>query len=245
MADHPLYQRLFAGTQSDALLDFHDEVRARLAPQTAMLDLGCGDMGQTTRYRTPARIVWGADFKTHPNLNAPQWFRQLRSDGSIPFADASFDLVTCLWVFEHVRDPATFLAEIRRVLRPGGHLVALTPSTTHYIIGALRLLHFLPHARLQSLVKRLYRRPVHDTFRAWYRLNSARRLTYYGHAAGFDLIQLLRIPNQGYFYNWDPVHRAAILTDWLLDHVDPALGRLYMLATLRARSVAERRSTVA
>lgn len=42
-------------------------------------------------------------------------------DGArLPFSDASLDGVTCLEVLEHVPDPAVVIAEIARVLRPGG-----------------------------------------------------------------------------------------------------------------------------
>ena len=46
----------------------------------------------------------------------------------IPVGDAAFDLVIATEVVEHVPDPDALLAEIRRVLRPGGRLTASTPT---------------------------------------------------------------------------------------------------------------------
>jgi SAM-dependent methyltransferase len=43
------------------------------------------------------------------------------------FADASLDGVLAILVVQHLADPATFLAEIRRCLRPGGHLLVRAP----------------------------------------------------------------------------------------------------------------------
>lgn len=44
----------------------------------------------------------------------------------MPFADESFDCVTCGYVLEHVPDPRRGLNEISRVLRPGGRMLLLT-----------------------------------------------------------------------------------------------------------------------
>jgi SAM-dependent methyltransferase len=47
---------------------------------------------------------------------------------AIPFADSSFDLVTCLDVIEHTDDDVVSLRELRRVTRPGGWLVVTVPA---------------------------------------------------------------------------------------------------------------------
>jgi len=49
------------------------------------------------------------------------------SGHALPFPDASFDLVICAEVLEHVHDYRTVLAEIARVLRPGGRLAVSVP----------------------------------------------------------------------------------------------------------------------
>jgi SAM-dependent methyltransferase len=46
----------------------------------------------------------------------------------IPFSDAQFDLVICTQVLEYVPDPAAAIAEIHRVLRPGGSLLLSVPA---------------------------------------------------------------------------------------------------------------------
>ena len=49
----------------------------------------------------------------------------------LPFADASFDTVLACWMLYHVPDLDRGLAEIARVLAPGGKLVANTNSREH------------------------------------------------------------------------------------------------------------------
>jgi SAM-dependent methyltransferase len=52
---------------------------------------------------------------------------------SLPFEDASFDLVVAAWVLFHAADPDVALSEIARVLRTGGHMIAATNSELHLI----------------------------------------------------------------------------------------------------------------
>lgn len=49
----------------------------------------------------------------------------------LPFDDESFDVVAALWMLYHVTDLHRGLAEIRRVLRPGGRFVAVTNGDEH------------------------------------------------------------------------------------------------------------------
>jgi SAM-dependent methyltransferase len=46
----------------------------------------------------------------------------------LPFANDSFDCITCGWVIEHLPDPRPALAEFHRVVKPGGTLVLTTPN---------------------------------------------------------------------------------------------------------------------
>jgi 2-polyprenyl-3-methyl-5-hydroxy-6-metoxy-1,4-benzoquinol methylase len=55
------------------------------------------------------------------------------------YADATFDAVTLVELLEHLRDPRSLLAECRRILRPGGVMMATTPngaSWTAAVMGA-------------------------------------------------------------------------------------------------------------
>lgn len=50
---------------------------------------------------------------------------------AMPFEDAAYDAVLCIEVLEHVHDTSGALAEMRRVLRPGGELLITTPFLFH------------------------------------------------------------------------------------------------------------------
>ncbi len=59
----------------------------------------------------------------------------------LPFADASFDLVTCQTLLIHAHDPAAVIAEMARVARPGGLVLAAEPNNVASAL-ILELDHF-------------------------------------------------------------------------------------------------------
>ncbi|HWY31853.1 MAG TPA: methyltransferase domain-containing protein, partial [Candidatus Acidoferrum sp.] len=71
------------------------------------------------------------------------------------FPDNSFDAVTMNHVIEHVSEPVTLLAEVKRILKPSGRLVSITPniqSWGHAIFGECwRGLEIPRHLQIFSL----------------------------------------------------------------------------------------------
>jgi len=60
---------------------------------------------------------------------------------AVPFADGRFDVVTLFDVVEHVSSPATCLAEARRLLVPGGHLLLEAPNMAGWLPSVLGVRH--------------------------------------------------------------------------------------------------------
>ena len=93
-----------------------------------VLDLGCagGFMAEALDARG-ARVTGidpAAEAITAARAHAAQEGRIITYDvgvgEALPYADASFDSVVCVDVLEHVQDLTRVLAEVTRVLRPGG-----------------------------------------------------------------------------------------------------------------------------
>jgi 2-polyprenyl-3-methyl-5-hydroxy-6-metoxy-1,4-benzoquinol methylase len=62
----------------------------------------------------------------------------LVAGGRLPFPEAAFDVIVVVDMVEHVPDDRAFVAELARVLRPGGLLVVNTPHLKHSALRRLR-----------------------------------------------------------------------------------------------------------
>jgi SAM-dependent methyltransferase len=105
---------------------------ASLAPLLAVpdggrvLDYGCAEQPYR-RFFGPGVAFVGADLPGNPDADVT-----IAGDGTLPVADEAFDAVLSTQVLEHVADPATYLEECRRVLRPGGRLLLSTHGLMVY-----------------------------------------------------------------------------------------------------------------
>ena len=95
------------------------------APVKDVLDVFCGARPYDDLLPPGARSV-GLDVMEGYGL------ADIVSEEFLPFPDDSFDLVMCLEAFHFVPDPVAGLAEIRRVLRPGGTVIITVPLVWEY-----------------------------------------------------------------------------------------------------------------
>lgn len=96
----------------------------------SILDLGCGNgmwlaavCGAGTASRTVGADLSMGMLESARRRAAPTGWVQLDA-ARLPFAAGAFDAVLALWMLYHVHDRVGALRDIRRVLRPGGRLVA-------------------------------------------------------------------------------------------------------------------------
>lgn len=127
--DEPVHRELVERTV--------DELCGLVAAPGPVADLGCGPGAH-------ARALAGRGYEVTGLDGSPRMVDVARAraarDGldityevadvgsRLPFADGSLGGVLAVLVIQHLPDPASFVAEIRRCLRPGGHLLLTAPD---------------------------------------------------------------------------------------------------------------------
>jgi SAM-dependent methyltransferase len=97
-----------------------------VGPSNRVLDYGAADSPYRSMFASAPEWV-AADLPGNPAADI-----ELGSDGTVPVADGAFDAVLSTQVLEHVSDPALYLSECHRVLRPGGRLLLSTHGMMVY-----------------------------------------------------------------------------------------------------------------
>jgi SAM-dependent methyltransferase len=104
--------------------------RLPLEPEARLLDAGCGSgrtLDELARYGCVSGVDLSPDAVETARRRGHDDVRVARVE-ELPFADQTFDVVTCLDVVEHTPDDGATLAELLRVTRPGGTLLATVPA---------------------------------------------------------------------------------------------------------------------
>ncbi len=98
------------------------------------LDVGCREGYQSQWLKSKGYQVTSIDIEK--NYDQCQL---VNVDEGLPFADASFDLIWCSEVIEHLHYPEKAKNEFWRVLKPGGQVIITTPNSYFWL---MRLLNF-------------------------------------------------------------------------------------------------------
>lgn len=181
-------------------------IAEHLTPQTRWLDAGTGyrlledDMDALENWLVQhSAMTVGMDLHVSQHLN----IRTLVA-GSIydlPFANSSFDLVSCNVVMEHLGEPQKALIEVARVLAPGGALVINTPNLWNYgVLANAVLSKVLPEKIRLGLVRASDTREPEDIFPVRYRANTLRRLKTLFAATGFKIHRAAVLPQQRTYF---------------------------------------------
>jgi len=181
-------------------------IAEHLSSKSRWLDAGCGwrilesDLEPLEDWLVQqCGTVVGMDIRLIGHRN----IQQLVSGSlyAVPFADSSFDLITCNMVMEHLDEPERAVAEITRVLAPGGAVVINTPNLRNYgVMGNAFLSKVLPERWRVRIVHASDPRAADQIFPVRYRANTFRRLITLLSASGLRVHKALELPQQGPFF---------------------------------------------
>lgn len=195
---------------------FEALTRQHLTPTTRVLDIGCGRGGVMELFWREVRLSVGLDPDLVSLRERRASFPAVNGLGeALPFADSTFELVMAMWVLEHLRAPERALAEVRRVLKPGGHFLFITPNAHHPLLFVNRFSWAFPAVQ-RWLVPKLYGRAEADTFRVHYRANTRTRLRALAAAHGFQVSSLSAIKDPTYLAFNDMFFQLSVGLEALL-----------------------------
>ncbi len=99
----------------------------------SILDIGCGTGAMSARLARWGRVV-SADFSSLAlQFSRRRGLKHLAGADAmrLPFAADGFDVLVAMDMLEHLPDDQAALCEFRRVLKPGGRVIATVPAYAH------------------------------------------------------------------------------------------------------------------
>jgi 2-polyprenyl-3-methyl-5-hydroxy-6-metoxy-1,4-benzoquinol methylase len=193
------------------------------------LDLGCSQGVISTQLAAHLKLVIGIDLdiislktaeKIKSDIAKPPFY--MSANGyDLPFNNDQFDLIICAQVYEHVTDASKIIAEIGRVLKPGGICFFSGPNRLsimeeHYW---LPFLSWLPHSWASIYMKLMKRGKLYDIhpLTYWQLIKLWDGFTVYDYTT-----KIIREPHR--FSVDDRVEKygfISILPDWIINFLRP------------------------
>jgi SAM-dependent methyltransferase len=163
---------------------FRQAILDHLQDNMQVLDLGAGaGIVSQMNFRGLARKVCGVDPDPRVVVNP---FLDEGHQGigeTLPYPNATFDLVFADNVLEHLQRPQAVFNEVARVLKPGGIFLGKTPNRRHYMPLVARMTPFWFHRWVNS---KRGRKEI-DTFPTQYRANTAKEIHRLAAKAGLTV----------------------------------------------------------
>ena len=169
--DRKLYFQELARTSKKYFIPYIQQF-IEIKPNMRVLEIGCGDGGNLLPLSEMGCDVVGVDLAAERITNAIAIFKELNAKGTFLARDIftikefeyGFDLIICHDVIEHVVDKETFLANMRRYLKPEGIAFMSFPAwqmpfgghqqiCTSKILSHFPFLHLLPTSLYRGILK--------------------------------------------------------------------------------------------
>ena len=174
--------------------EFHELCASVIPRGSKILEIGPGPGNHTSRLLATLGEVHGIDpdpvIKTNESLASAAVLEGDR----FPYPDGSFDACASDYCLEHVPDTAAHVAEVARVLRPGGVYVFRTPNLWHYVTLISKL---TPHWFHELVANRLRNiKGGHDPYPTVYAMNTEADVRRLAAGAGLRVEELRLIEKE-------------------------------------------------
>lgn len=209
-------EKIFFPQLSSSQYRYYQLLNRRVQPRCDWLEMGCGhQMFAPWMPNEEARLIERSGHVVGIDLD---WEGMKKNTGvhgkifgnleQLPLRTSQFDLVTANMVVEHLGSPSKVLAEVYRVLRPGGLFIFHTPNRRCLTV---RLTKWLPQWIKNLMVLWLEGRSEEDVFPTRYRLNSLEDITRLGAAAGLPVDEIQMVSTSAVSVMLGPVSIVELL----------------------------------
>lgn len=174
--------------------EFHELCASVISKGSKILEIGPGPGNPTSRLLATLGEVHGVDPDPVIKTNEALASATVLEGDRFPFPDASFDACVSDYCLEHVSDAAAHIAEVARVLRPGGVYVFRTPNLWHYVTLISKL---TPHWFHELVANRLRNiKGGHDPYPTVYAMNTEADVRRLAAGAGLRVEELRLIEKE-------------------------------------------------
>jgi SAM-dependent methyltransferase len=234
-----IFQDLLAPGLKHSQEKYRELLEEKVALRADWLDIGCGhellpdwvnrsvdaQLELVSRSRLAVGVDCGDD-RPHVALDA----KYHANIEDLPFAAASFSLVTANMVVEHLAHPELALREIHRVLRPGGYFLFHTPNAHSPFV---QLASLIPSSVCSHIASYLDGRHEVDIFPTHYFLNDPESIKSTAEAVGFSVSRIEMVETAPVLTMLGPIAFFELLAIRLLRFSWLADLRPDLLAVLR------------
>lgn len=206
----------------------------RLAQDSeTILEIGCGRHGDLLgqlRRKMPQKMLIGVDPVAEECAGSGVKLIRGSACDMPEIPSQSVDLVFSRSVMEHIEDVDRCYREIKRILRPPGYYVFLTPSRWDYVSLIAQV---VPNAWHGAVVGATEGRASEDVFPTFYRSNSKRDIELAADRAGFGVVALSYLGQYpAAFLFSETAFRIMSYYHRLLERFGPAVLRGWVLCVI-------------
>lgn len=193
---------------------FGREILSNISSESKVLDAGCGyHAAVISKYCNLAGQAIGVDLVREFNAGPGVKVCTANLD-SLPFKHNYFDLIVSRDVCEHLSKPVEVFKELKRVLKPQGKIIVITPNKYSYssVISSL-----MPTSLKETYLRRLFGGSAYDNFPTFYRCNTRQRIGQIAKESGLVLEELSAISHPPYYLMFSVILvKMAILYDKII-----------------------------